>query len=113
MDYSITSSFLRLFVALPVVILLAYISLKFGNKYFKKMNNGKLLNVVETVPVYSKAAISVVKIGEEYHVLGVTEANIVDLKTLDESEIKLLNETSKISNQLDWKSFKGKLIKHD
>ncbi len=113
MDYSITSSFLRLFVALPVVILLAYISLKFGNKYLKKMNNGKLLNVVETVPVYNKAAISVVKIGEEYHVLGVTEANIVDLKTLDESEIKLLNETSKISNQLDWKSFKGKLIKHD
>ncbi|MEA3423154.1 MAG: flagellar biosynthetic protein FliO [Bacillota bacterium] len=113
MDYSITSSFLRLFVALPVVIILAYISLKIGNKYFKKMNNGRLINVIETVPVFNKAAISVVKIGEEYHVLGVTEANIVDLKTLDEAEIGILNETSKTSNQFDWKSFKGKLVKHD
>ncbi len=113
MDYNITSSFLRLFVALPLVILLAYISLKFGNKYLKKMNNGKLLSVIETTPVFNKAAISVVKIGDEYHVLGVTEANIVDLKTLNEAEIEILNETSKISNQLDWKSFKGKLVKND
>ncbi|MBN2258998.1 MAG: FliO/MopB family protein [Clostridiales bacterium] len=113
MDYNTTSSLLKLFVALPLVILLAYISLKFGNKYLRKINNGKVLNVIETVPVFNKAALSIVKIGKEYHVIGVTEANIVDIKILDESEIALLNKNEEQASRLDWKSIKGKLTQHD
>lgn len=113
MEYNIGASLLKLFIALPIVVVLAYTSLKFGNQYLKKMNSSKLMNVIETVPIFNKVVISVVKIGEEYHVLGIAETNILHIKILDDEEIKLLNETDKIVNQFDWKSFKRKLEGND
>ena len=93
MSYDLTVNLIKLFIGLPVVILLAYISLKFTNKYMRKMSDGKFLKVLETVQVFNKAAVRVVKVGNEYHVLGVTESTISQIKVLNEDEVKEFNDS--------------------
>lgn len=83
-----TKSLIQLFIGLPLVIVLAYISLRLTNKYMRKMTTGRFLQVGETVQVFNRSAVSVVRIGEEYHVLGVTDAQVTTLKILDEAEAR-------------------------
>jgi flagellar protein FliO/FliZ len=82
-----TESLIKLFVGLPLVILLAYVSLKLTNKYLRKMGDGRFLQVKETVQIFNRAAVSVVKVGREYHVMSVTDANVQTIKVLSESEV--------------------------
>ncbi len=82
-----TESLIKLFVGLPLVILLAYVSLKLTNKYLRKMGDGRFLQVKETVQIFNRAAVSVVKVGSEYHVMGVTDAQVQTIKVLSESEV--------------------------
>ena len=99
-----TGSLIKLFIGLPLVILLAYVSLRLTGKYVRKMGDGRFLQVKETVQVFNKAAVSVVKIGEEYHVLGVTDNQVRTLKVLDEAEAR----TFEISHEEHFK----KVLRH-
>lgn len=81
-------SSLKLLLALLVVILLAYISLKFTNTYLSGQNQIKNIQVIERVPIHNKSSLCLVKIGEKYMVIGVSENNFQVLKTLEENEIK-------------------------
>lgn len=81
-----TESLIKLFIGLPVVILLAYLSLRLTNKYLRRIGSGRFLQVQETVQVFNRAAVSVVKIGDEYHVLGVTDSQVTTLKVLGAEE---------------------------
>jgi len=94
-DISFTESLIKLFVALPLVLLIAYSSLKLGNKYMKSMGKSKNLEVVETVQVYNKAAISIVRIMDEYFVLGVSENGIEPIRELSEAESKAIKKAGK------------------
>lgn len=101
MNYDITSSFIKLFIGLPLVIFLAYISLKFTNKYMRKMNDGKYLKVLETVQIFNKAAICIIKIGDKYHVIGVTDTSINEIKILNEDEANaFINSSEKFDYTL-------------
>lgn len=77
---------LKLLVALPVVILLAYISLRLGKNYMNALSKGRNIKVIETVPIHSKSFVSVVRIGKTYMVLGISEHSVSILKTLSEEE---------------------------
>ncbi len=81
-------SALKLLLALPVVILLAYISLKFTNAYLPGQNQNKNIQVIERVPIQNKSSLCLVKIGKKYVVIGVSENSFQVLKTLEENEIK-------------------------
>lgn len=81
-------SALKLLLALPAVILLAYISLKFTNTYLSGQNQNKNIQVIEKVPIQNKSSLCLVKIGENYMVIGISENNFQVLKTLEENEIK-------------------------
>ena len=83
-----TESLIKLFVGLPLVILLAYISLKLSNKYLRKLGDGRFLQVKETVQIFNRAAVSVVKVGSEYHVMSVTDSQVQTIKVLNETEAR-------------------------
>lgn len=72
--------------ALPVVLLLAYISFRLSRRYMRTLRKGQFLKVVETVPVFNKSAISIVQVGDRYLVVGISEQGIQLLTELTESE---------------------------
>lgn len=89
-----TNNLIQLLVGLPVVILLAYVSLKTAQKYMRRLGDGRYLQVKETVQVFNRAAVSIVKIGDEYHVMGVTDSQVTSLKVLSEAEARAFEAAS-------------------
>ena len=65
----------KLMLTLPIVILLAYISLRLTNKYLNQRNQGKCIQVLERLPLNNKNTLCVIKMGEEYMVASVTETS--------------------------------------
>lgn len=80
-------SWIKVIVALPVVLLLAYISLKLSKGYTNTLKRNKKMKVIETVPLYEKSALSIVQIGSKYFVLGVSNQNIQKISELSPEEI--------------------------
>lgn len=78
---------MKLLFALPVVILLAYISLRLTNQYLSKQGRGKNIQILERVPLNNKSALCVVKAGQDYLVLGISENNIQVIKKLEAEEV--------------------------
>lgn len=78
-------------IALPIVLLLAYASLKLGKNYMSNLGKGRNIKVLETVPISNKSFVSVVKIGNQFMVLGISEHNVNLLKMLTNDEIKEFN----------------------
>lgn len=87
-DTDMLWSVLKLILALPVVILLAYISLRLTNKYMRTHNQGKNIQIMERTPINNKASICVVRIGEEFMVVGISENSFQVFKTLKQDEVK-------------------------
>lgn len=93
-DIAFTESLIKLFIALPAVLLAAYASIRFGGKALRGMNGGRHLEVLETVPVHHKAALSIVRIGETYQVLGVTEHAVTTIRELSQTEAESLRRSA-------------------
>jgi len=86
MDEELIRSALKLLVALPAVILLAYISLRLTNRYLYRQNPCRGIQVLERVPLHNKSLLCVVKLFDEVMVIGVSENNIQPIKTLSREE---------------------------
>ncbi|HHY81544.1 MAG TPA: flagellar biosynthetic protein FliO [Clostridiales bacterium] len=99
MPENLMLSALKLLLALPVVILLAYISLRLSNKYLYRQNQIKAIQILERVPIHNKQFLCIVKIFDSYMVMGVSENNIELIKTLDCEEV---NEYMSQKEQTDY-----------
>lgn len=86
-DTWILWDFLKLLLALPFVLLLIYISLKFHHQYMLKYQQGKNMKIIERMPLSNKSFLTIVKVGKEYLILGVTENHMEVIQKLDSSEI--------------------------
>ncbi|HKL10424.1 MAG TPA: flagellar biosynthetic protein FliO [Clostridia bacterium] len=106
-DIDFTGSLIKLFIALPVVVLIAYLSLRLANRYMKGLGNSRNLEVIETVQVYNKAALSIVRILDGYYVLGVTEHGVETIRELSCEEADSFRKTL-FANERSWTGqFKG------
>lgn len=76
------SAILRLAIFLPLVILLAYVSLKYGLGRVQRNSVSSHMQVVDRVPLGPKASLLVVKVAEEYFLLAVSEQKIQLIKEL-------------------------------
>lgn len=117
-DTALLMNTLRLILALPVVIILAYLSLRLTNKYIYQRNQGKSIQVLERIPLNSKNSLCVIRIGEEYIVASVTESSFQVVKNIGPTEAEAyrtvsqeLNFNSALKTNLK-KYIKGK-IKHE
>lgn len=74
---------IRVAICLPVVVLLAYLFIKYGfsKTYTRRKGN---MEIVEQVALLPKASLNIVKIGDEYLLLGATEHEIKLIKQLED-----------------------------
>jgi flagellar protein FliO/FliZ len=85
---------------LPIVIVLIYVTLKFGGKYMNSMSNSKLIKVVERVQLSQNSFLAVVIIDNKPYVVSSGDKGINILKELDESTL----ENMKNKNTFDMKA---------
>jgi flagellar protein FliO/FliZ len=74
------------------VIVLMYYTMKFLQSRVRQFGQGNNMKIIETLPVSQKGFVHIVKIGEEFVLLGVTENQVTYLKNLDEFDIEVKEE---------------------
>jgi flagellar protein FliO/FliZ len=86
MDGQLLSMILKIVLFLPFVVLLIYISLKYGGTGLRRLQNGKFIKIIERVPISKENNILVIKMGSKAYVVTSTNNSIEILKELDDAE---------------------------
>lgn len=100
---------LRIVISLLVILVLIYITyfvLKvFGKKALLK--KGEFMRIVDVLPLSSDSMLVLIKVGEQYILLGKTQKNITFLKEFEKSEFA---ETEEVYEETNFKEiFDSKL----
>jgi len=91
MDAQLAASFLKVIIFLPLVIILAYLSLKLGGT--KMMSGGgRLIKIVERVPLTGKSYLCVAVINGKPYVIGSSEDKVEILMELPEESLEKLRQ---------------------
>jgi flagellar protein FliO/FliZ len=88
MDGNFIVQLLLLFIFLPLVITLIYITSRYGGKYMNKVSSGRIIKVVERVPLSQNSFLSVVIINNKPYVLSNGEKGAQILLELDEEAME-------------------------
>ncbi|WP_050607020.1 flagellar biosynthetic protein FliO [Clostridium niameyense] len=92
MYLQILGMFLKIIVLLPFIILILYMSLKYGGDKLQKIQDGKYIKVIERVSITKENFILIVMLGDKGYVMSSTPNNIEILKELSEEEIKRIQK---------------------
>ncbi|WP_051688350.1 FliO/MopB family protein [Desulfofalx alkaliphila] len=85
-DKDILFAFIRTLIALPLVVLLAYLVIKYGlarRGMVQRGPGGRRMRVLEQIPLGAKAMISLVELGGRYYLFSHSETEIKLLKEFD------------------------------
>jgi len=87
MDGQIWLMLIKIIIFLPCVLILIYLSAKFGGSKLQSMQNGKYIKVIERVPLTKDSSLVVTKIGEKGYVLSSSSGGINILTKLSDEEL--------------------------
>ncbi|NLC77284.1 MAG: flagellar biosynthetic protein FliO [Clostridia bacterium] len=82
MERELWTAVLRIVIFLPLVLLLAYFSIKVGASRGQMWTGSGNLRLVERIALGPKAGLCIVKVGQEYYLIGVSEQKVELLKEL-------------------------------
>jgi flagellar protein FliO/FliZ len=99
MESSFVIDALKLIVLLPLILLLIYITLKYGGKYMGKLNNGRIIKILERVPMGQNSYLAIVSISGKPYLVSGGEKGIQILKELDESVLKNYENNAVLNNE--------------
>lgn len=105
MEGELWKAILRIIIFLPMVVLLAYFSIKLGASRGQMWQSSGSMRIVERIPLGAKAGLCIVKVGEEYYLIGVSEQGVSLLK-----ELPHYRETGKAGHK-EWQNWRGSWTK--
>jgi len=76
-------SLVKLILLLPLIIVLIYITFKYGGRYMNKMSSGRIIKIVERVPLSQTCILSVVIIDNKPYLISNGEKGAQILLELD------------------------------
>lgn len=109
MDLQFWVMLFKIIICLPFVLILIYISVKFGGNKLQNIQNGKYIKILERTPISKENSLLVVKIGGKGYVLSSTVGNISIISELNEDEILSVEASKTIPQYADFKDFYRKL----
>ncbi|MDP4143284.1 MAG: flagellar biosynthetic protein FliO [Bacillota bacterium] len=101
MDETLVSFIIKIIVFLPFVILLIYLSLKYGGGKLQSIQNGKHIKILERVPLSKENALFTVKIGEKGYVISSTSSKVEILLDVGEDELSKIQQTTAVPQYKD------------
>ncbi|HHW08101.1 MAG TPA: flagellar biosynthetic protein FliO [Clostridia bacterium] len=105
MEGDLWTAVLRVIIFLPLVVLLAYWSIKFGASRGQLWQGSGSMRVVERLPLGPKTGLCIVRVGEEYYLIGISEAGVSLLK-----ELPHYRETAQVGNG-EWQNWRDSWTK--
>ena len=98
MDFSFLIDVFKILILLPLVLALVYISLKYGNKYFNKLQSSKVIKVYERVPIGQNVFLSIVTIAGKPYLITNGEKGAQILLELDENVLQQYQINQELEN---------------
>lgn len=101
MPLEVFEAFIRLAIALPLVVLFIYLVIKYGiarkSGYAFLRNRASIIEVIDQVPIGMKNMLCLVKVADKYYLISCSEthASLIGELSLSEEELKLYQERSK------------------
>lgn len=106
MDGQIWLMLLKIIIFLPFVLLLIYISAKFGGSKLQSIQNGRYIKVLERVPLSKENNLMVVKIGEKGYIMSSTQGKVEILMDMNDGEIQKVQNPHEISQYTAYEALK-------
>ncbi|MDK9710574.1 FliO/MopB family protein [Acidaminobacter sp.] len=78
---------LKLIVALPAVVLLAYLSLRLTAKMTAMNMKSKNIHIIEKISIGKNQLLFIVKVGDHHHLLASSEKSVAILRDIDPAEL--------------------------
>ena len=105
---------LKIIVFLPLILILLYLSLKYGGNKLQKLQNGKYMKIIDRISLSKDNSIVVVKIGEQAYAISSSLKNIEILFELPKEEINVIENSKDIPQYEDLKElFKKHIMKKE
>lgn len=111
MDSSFWLMLLKIIIFLPLVLILFYISVKFGGSKLQSIQNGRMIKVLERVALSKDNSLVIVKIGEKGYVLASSNGKIEKLMELDDKELLEMESTKELPQYSSIKEVYEKVFK--
>lgn len=87
MDLQFLWMLFKIIIFLPFILLLIYISIKYGGNKLQNMQNGRYIKILERAAISKENSLLVVKIGEKGYVMSSANGKLEIVSELDEKEI--------------------------
>jgi len=110
MDVEFWTLLLKILVFLPFILLILYISLKYGGNKLQKLQNGRYMKVLDRIGLSKENSIIVVKIGEKAYAVSSSSREIKILFELPQEEIIRIENTRELPQYDDMKELFQKHI---
>ncbi|MCB2297155.1 flagellar biosynthetic protein FliO [Clostridium tagluense] len=112
MDLEFWTLLLKILIFLPFILLLLYLSLKYGGNKLQKLQNGRYMKVIDRIALSKDNSIVVVKIGEKAYAVSSSSKEINILFELPKEEISTIENIKELPQYDDMKElFKKHIMK--
>jgi flagellar protein FliO/FliZ len=105
---------IKIIMFLPFILILLYLSLKYGGNKLQKLQNGKYMKILDRIALSKDNSIVVVKIGERAYTISSSSKEIKILFELPKDEIIIIENSKEMPQYRDIKElFKKHIIKKE
>jgi flagellar protein FliO/FliZ len=105
MDLQFGLMFLRTIMALLFILMLIYISMKYGGSKLQNIQNRRYIKILERVSISKENSLLVVKIGQKAYVMASTNGKVEIISELSQEEIIEVVTLNAIPQYKDLKDF--------
>ncbi len=79
---------------LILIVVLAYLAIRYGLRSLYRGANGGYMKVLERVPLdhKSNSSVSLIQVGKEIYLIGIAQGSVTLLKTLDWKDLQYVEE---------------------
>jgi flagellar protein FliO/FliZ len=105
---------LKIILFLPLILLLLYLSLKYGGNKLQKLQDGKYMKILDRISLSKDNSIVVVKIGEKAYAISSSSKKVEILFEIPKEEIIIIENSKEIPQYEDMKQlFKKHIMKKE
>jgi flagellar protein FliO/FliZ len=109
MDFNFWIMLLKIVIFLPFILLLFYLSIKYGGNKLQGIQNGRFIKVLERVAISKENSLIVAKIGEKGYVLTSAAGKVDTLLELSDEDLIKLESSKEIPEYANLKAFYKKV----
>ncbi|WP_027624822.1 flagellar biosynthetic protein FliO [Clostridium lundense] len=100
---------LKIIAFLPFVIVLIYISIKYGGEKLQDMQKGKYMKILDRLSLSKDNSLLIVKIGDKAYLMSSTNGNVQIVSELSSEDIRKIESSKDIVEYESLKEFYKKL----